>query len=96
MDTILHSLLLGVTGINLVIIALLLYVYAKNFRYIKSKYNMGLLIFSSLFFIENALIMHLGIFQWPVIASDIIVSHIVLIDIIQLFGLLVLLYVTWK
>jgi hypothetical protein len=96
MDGILHGLLIGTSAINLIVLAVLIYIYAKNFKHIRSKYNIGLTIFSVLFFIENALVLHLGLFQWPAIASDIIVFHMAVINIIQFFGLLVLLYITWK
>ena len=91
-----HSVLIAVNAINLAVLSLLLYVYARNYANIRSKFNLGLLLFSLLFFVENALILHLGIFQWPAIASEIIVMHMLVINIIQMLGLLVLLYVTWK
>ena len=96
MDSLLHGFLIGISALNMIILALLLYVYIENFRHIRSKYNVGLMIFSILFFIENALILHLGLFQWPAIANDIIVFHMAVINFIQFFGLLVLLYITWK
>jgi hypothetical protein len=68
----------------------------KNYRSIKSKFNLGLILFSALFLIENLLILHLAVFQWPHIADIIIVSHMVAINFIQLLGLLSLLYITWK
>jgi hypothetical protein len=91
-----HSILIGVNTINLVILSLLIYVYVKNYRRIKSKFNLGLLLFSSLFFIENALILHLGLFQWPALISGIVVVHLALVNAIQTLGLLSLLYITWK
>jgi hypothetical protein len=91
-----HEVLVGVNAINLVILSLLLYVYVKNYRITRSKFNLGLLMFSSLFFIENALILHLGLFQWPELISGIVAMHLAIINVIQTFGLLSLLYVTWK
>jgi hypothetical protein len=91
-----HYLSLGVNLINVFILLLLLYVYTKNYRYIKSKYNLGLLVFSLLFLIENLIIIHLGIFSWPTTIDDIVMTHMIIIDSIELIGLLVLLYITWK
>lgn len=90
-----HYLSLGVNLINVIILVMLLYVYTKNYRHIKSDYNMGLLVFSSLFLVENLIAVHLAIFSWPYFATDII-FHIVIINFIQLLGLLALLRITWK
>ena len=90
-----HYLSLGINTINVIILGLLLYVYTKNYRHIKSKYNMGLVVFSLLFIIENIISIHLGIFSWPYFEMDII-THIVIINVIQLLGLATLLYITWK
>ena len=91
-----HEMLMVISLLNVVILAVLIYIYSKNLRYIKSKYNISLLLFSLLFLAGNVLIIHLSIFQWPDIASDIVVLHVLIIDIIQFLGLLPLLYITWK
>ena len=91
-----HEILVIVNAINLVILSLLLYVYVKNYRITRSRFNLGLLMFSVLFFIENALILHLGLFMWPELISEIVVTHLVIVNVIQTLGLLSLLYVTWK
>ena len=90
-----HYLSLGINIVNVIILGLLLNIYMKNYRHIKSKYNLGLLIFSLLFLAENVISVHLGIFSWPYFEDEII-FHIVLINIIQLFGLATLLHITWK
>lgn len=86
---------LGINAVNIIILAMLLFVFLRNFRHIRSSYNAGLIVFALVFLIENVLSMHLGIFAWPSYAATII-SHIVLINVIQFFGLLVLFYITWK
>ena len=90
-----HYLSLGINIVNVIILGLLLSIYMKNYRHIKSKYNLGLLIFSLLFLAENLISVHLGIFSWPYFEDEII-FHIVLINIIQLSGLATLLHITWK
>jgi len=90
-----HYLSLGINAINVIILLALLSVYVKNYRHIRSDYNKGLILFASLFLIENLISIHLGIFSWPYFATDII-THIVIINAIQLFGLLTLLKITWK
>lgn len=90
-----HYISLAINAVNVIILLALLSVYVKNYRHIKSDYNKGLLVFSSLFLVENLIAVHLGIFSWPYFAIDII-THIVIINSIQLFGLLALLKITWK
>ena len=91
-----HYLSLGISFVNVIILLLLLAVYSKNLRHIRSKYNIGLLVFSLLFLAENIITIHLGIFTWPVILDAIVMSHIVIINLVELIGLSVLLYITWE
>jgi hypothetical protein len=86
----------GINMINIVILLFLLYVFTKNYRHIKSKYNIGLIIFSLVFLIENVIILHLGIFEWPSVIENIVLLHMITVDFIELLGLLTLLYITWK
>jgi hypothetical protein len=90
-----HIVSVGINVINVLILAMLISVYFKNYRVLKSSHNKGLLIFSLLFLAENAIQIHLGIFNWPYQAVDIIM-HIVVVNVLQLLGLLTLLKVTWK
>jgi hypothetical protein len=85
----------AVSAVNVIIVLLLLCVYTKNYRNIKSKYTFGLIIFSLLFLVENLFSIYLGIFTWPLYAND-INFFMVEIDTVELFGLSVLLYITWK
>jgi hypothetical protein len=89
-----HYLSLGILGINLIILALLLSIYVKNYRHIKSRFNLGLIAFSLLFFIENVTYMAVELMFWTAEAFDIAMYHIVLINIIELLGLLTLLFIT--
>ena len=88
--------LMAVNLASVVILLLLLNVYVKNYRSIRSRFNLGLILFCILFLAENLLILHLAIFQWPHIANNVFVTHMVAIDIIELLGLASLLYITWK
>lgn len=90
-----HYLSLGVNSVNVIILIFLLYVFTRNYRHIRSNYNMGLLIFALLFLAENLISIHLGIFSWPYHDTDIIL-HIVVINFIQLLGLSAMLRITWK
>ena len=80
--------------IGTVVSAVLLYIYAKNYRHIKSHYNIGLIIFALLFLIDNIISLHQIIFSWPYSPSAI--SHVLLQDLIDVVGLSALLYISWK
>ncbi|MBN2330587.1 MAG: hypothetical protein JXC85_02125 [Candidatus Aenigmarchaeota archaeon] len=86
----------GINAINAIILVALLYIFVKNYRNIKSNYNFGLLLFSSLFLAQNLLMLHLGIFMWPSGITEDIMLHILVVNVIQLLGLIPLLYITWK
>lgn len=89
-----HYISLGITAINIIIVSLLLSIYARNYRHIRSRFNLGLIAFSLLFFIENAISMAVELLFWTVKTFDAAMFHIVLINVIELLGLLVLLYIT--
>ena len=91
-----HYISLGISTANLIISAVLLFVYAKNYRHIRSNYNLGLIIFSVLFFAQNLIFAHLSIFSWPYLSADIFMSHVILTNFIELLGLSTLLYITWR
>ena len=91
-----HYISLGISFINVIILLLLVAIYSKNLRHIRSKYNIGLLVFCLLFIAENLITLHLGIFSWPVVLDSLVMSHIIIINLIELIGLSVLLYITWE
>jgi hypothetical protein len=87
---------LGVNVANVIILLPLLFIYLRNYRYIKSKCNLGLIIFSSFFLLQNLAAVYMGIFIWPAVVSDLLYSNIVTLNAIQFFGLIALFYVTWR
>jgi len=88
---------IGIYAVSVAISALLLYIYAKNYRHIKSSYNIGLMIFAFLFLLDNIITIHQAIFSWSYLMDDpVIIAHIFLQDVIDLVGLGALLYITWK
>jgi hypothetical protein len=90
-----YYLSLGINAANVIILLLLLSVYWRNYRHMKSGHTTGLMIFSLLFLATNIVSIHLGIFDWP--SRDIeVITHIVGINVIQFLGLLSLLWITWK
>ncbi len=91
-----HYISLGVNLTNIVILFALLFVYIKNYLHIKSSYNMGLIVFSFLFFAQNLISAHLVAFSWPGFVADFVILHTILLNFIELLGLSTLLAITWK
>ena len=57
--------LTALSVLNSLVLLALLYIYARNYAHLKTKYNIGLLIFSFLFLIDNILASLMGIMAWP-------------------------------
>ena len=91
-----HYLSVATNLLNIAILLPLLYVFLKNYTHIKSDYNKGLIIFGSMFLLENLLSLFLGIFLWPTYAHELTITHIAVINLIQLGGLLALFYIKWR
>lgn len=82
-------------GLNTIMAAMLLSVYLKNYREIKSKFTLGLAFFSLAFLAENILNIY---FYSSMIAQQITwyTTSNLLVNSLEFIGLLLLLYVTWK
>jgi len=88
---------IGIYAASMLISAVLLYIYSKNYRHIKSNYTIGLMIFASIFLLDNLISLHQAIFSWSSLADDPpIIMHILVQDVIDFVGLGTLLYITWK
>ena len=92
----LHFVSLGISVANILILSMLLYIYSKNYRHIKSKFNLGLMVFSLLFLVENLSSIAMETLVWSTETFDMFISGIAFINAIELLGLLTLLYITWK
>ncbi|MFH1237035.1 MAG: hypothetical protein V1648_01355 [Candidatus Aenigmatarchaeota archaeon] len=82
--------------LNIVVVGMLFYVYIKNYRLIRSRYNLGLVVFSLIFLLQNIVITHLSFFAWPASIGDAVMLDIITINFIELVGMATLLYITWK
>ncbi len=90
-----HYLSLGINAINMVIVSLLFSIYLRNYRHIKSRFNLGLIVFSMLFFAENLSAIVSTILTWSGgEIFEVIAINYTIINIIELLGLLTLLYIT--
>ena len=87
--------LFGINLLNVLILLFLFNIYLKNYRHIKSKFTIGLLVFSVIFLIENIVFLALDFLISPVFEFEDLFL-IMLVNIIELLGLSVLLYITWE
>ena len=86
---------LGLIIVNIALTIVLMIIYVKNYKAIKSKITLGLLFFALAFLLENVIDFYFynfligqSIFGFTTIHSS--------INLIEMVGLLILLYVTWK
>ena len=89
------DLVLGLISINIILTALLILVYYKNHKLIKSKMTLGMLFFAAAFLVENILSLY---FYSSLLMQGIfgLTTFNLVIKFFEMIGLLVLLYVTWK
>jgi len=80
---------------NMCVVALVLYIYAKNFGALRSKLAIGLIAFSSILVLQNvvAAIMYWQLAQAYAAAVAI---PILMITALETTGLLFLFWVTWR
>ena len=86
---------LGLILVNIALTIVLMIIYLKNYKAIKSKITLGLLFFALAFLLENVIDFYFynfligqSMFGFTTIHSS--------INLIEMVGLLILLYVTWK
>jgi multisubunit Na+/H+ antiporter MnhC subunit len=89
------NLILLIIGLNIILTAVLLYIYLRNLKSIKSRFTVGLVFFSGAFLIENLLDLY---FYNSLISQSIFgfTTFHLTVNLLEFIGLLVLLYVTWK
>ena len=86
---------LGINGINILLTILLIAIYYKNHRMVKSKLTMGMMFFAGAFLLENVLSLW---FYNSLLMQGIsfITTFNIVVKFFEMAGLLVLLYVTWE
>lgn len=87
--------ILGLIAINVVLTILLLLIYLKNHRAVKSKFTWGLLVFAGAFLLENLL----NLFFYGMILTQEVYGFTTFqlsVNFLEMIALLILLYVTWK
>jgi hypothetical protein len=81
--------------LNIILTVILLFVYYRNHRLIRSKMTLGMIFFIGAFLLENLLDFY---FYNSLLLQSIygITSFHLIVNFLEMVGLLVLLYITWK
>jgi hypothetical protein len=89
------QIVLGLIGINVVLTAVLLAIFARNYRVLKTKMLLGMLFFASAFLLENVLSLY---FYNSLLLQGInfITTFNLVVKFFEMVGLLFILYVSWK
>jgi len=86
---------LGLIAVNIILTILLVVVYARNYKAIKSKMTLGLLFFALAFLVENITNFFFYNLMIVQLQFDFTTVHF-MVNLIEMAGLLVLSYVTWR
>lgn len=86
---------LVVSGLNILLLLILLSVYVKNYKSIKSKFCMGLIIFVAVLLIQNIAALHFQFGGSQSYCGEVAKFNFVL-NILEAFGISTLLYITLK
>lgn len=86
---------LVLSGINAMILVSLIYVYAKNYQKLNSKFSLGLLIFASILLIENILAFY---FNWTMMGlyAEKVAQQGLILRSLETASLIILGYITLR
>ncbi len=90
-----YEIVFGFNVLNSAILLVLLYVFSRNYAHLRTRHNLGLMIFSFLFLLDNVLALVMGFAFWPCYNTE--ATGIVLIRrVTEFVGFSSLLYITWR
>ena len=83
------------SGINILLVGFLLYVYVQNYVKMKSGFTMALLLFALLFLVHNVLYLYFALKMMPYYASDLGMFAFIF-TLLQTLAFGILSWATWK
>jgi hypothetical protein len=89
------------TALNVALLAALVGVWARNYRTFRSKHTLGLTVFAVLLLAENALALYFYLWDpmmhgwWHQEVPSLAVRAVMVLDLLELGGVLFLAWVTW-
>ena len=95
MESLIMNLTTIMTGVSILAILGLLYVYYKNLSNIKSKFTIGLFIFALMLLLQNIVSLYYYTTMMKYYVPEVEV-HVFIITLLQTLGFLVLLKITWE
>lgn len=84
-----------VSFLNIILLLMLSFIYVRNYRTIKSKFCLGLMIFALLFLIQNLIAFYFQITMMYYYSKEVANIAFVL-NALEALGFVALLYITWK
>lgn len=92
---VLDKFIMVLSGINILLVAGLLYVYVKNFVHIKSSFTVGLILFAALFLIHNVVLFYFSVTMMMYYAEG-VESFVLVFTALQSAAFAVMNWITWK
>lgn len=93
------AMLMNVTTIlaivSVVVLSMLLHIYIKNLKKIKSKFTIGLLVFALLFLLQNLVSIYYYLTMMKYYTPEVEV-HVFILTLLQSIAFLILLKITWE
>ena len=83
------------SGISIVLLIVLLHIYYKNLKKIKSRFTLGLFIFAALFLLQNLVSIYFYFAMMNYYAAE-VTAHVFIFTLLQAIAFLVLLKITWE
>ncbi len=83
------------TGVNIVLLLALLYVYLGNYMKLKSSFTLGLISFVALFLIQNVVSMYYYVTMMPYFVMA-VETHVLILTVLQTAAFSVFNYLTYK
>ena len=83
------------TGISILLLFGLLFVYYKNLKTARSKFTIGLFIFAVLFLIQNSVSLYYYLTMMAYYAPEVEV-HVFILTLLQTIAFAILLKITWE
>ena len=82
------------TAISALFLGVLIHIYIKNVKKVKSKFTIGLLIFAVLFLVQNLVSLYYYLTMMNYYAPE-VEAHVFILTLLQTAAFLVLLIITW-
>ncbi|MBL7055378.1 hypothetical protein ISS07_00520 [Candidatus Woesearchaeota archaeon] len=89
------TLTMVLTAVCVVLLMLLIGIYSKNLRKIRSPFTLGLLIFASLFLLQNLVSFYFFFTMMDYYVAD-VAMHVFIQTLLQAIAFSILLVITWE